>query len=696
MTFQKQLWDLLPNLLSSPTDFISQFPVLAKILLKVLVEERDLQLIVLSSIRSALRFALLPDAPAARKDMMSEFAYSFMRILFNLYGVADATKEDVEGITETSIGVLQCSALETIRMYVKLTPSVVIDNFINLAVKSIQLEDVALTRKIRILDLMAALVKKANTSGLNSMFSVIHPWFLTNETALQKKAFRIMEQIMKRSADKNAAEFFSLNDDEISHILDQGLDTIALNARAPLLAVYHCKLLSLTSYEGVQNFKARFLEKIIICLDKSHNIRTRSNALKCFVKLCQQLILFGSSKNETPSNALHSVLNTIFATLNRARKVCSNDDLSSLENARSANIALNIIAQKYVRVMDTPLLSDLIAHACNGIGDGRPAIRVLVIRLMRMLVKKLPNYAMQQYQELIISAVFDGQLTSDVTQKVRKANKLLLEVLIDRIGVEVLITRTNKLSWIKQLKSAAKRRRRISRRNTQAAHSTKTDEESDVPSTVPSVRTAGADTVLDMLSNSGSDGEETDEESVGCRTRGSSIWLKNDNEEDMMDLLDQNKMLKNIATAQPASLKDKRVQKLDKNCDGDCGEFKMTEDGRIIIEDTDMEENNEMIRRRLTGILHFTDKKMKVDGVDSDENEDHDLEHTSMVKSAACHNNKSTKASRCIRPKKSAISRQNRRYEPYAYIPLKQKKKQKVALKTLIKEAVADAKMRKD
>lgn len=55
-----------------------------------------------------------------------------------------------------------------------------------------------------------------------------------------------------------------------------------------------------------------------------------------------------------------------------------------------------------------------------------------------------------------MSAIFDGQLTANVTQKVRKANKLLLEVLVERYGVEILIARTNKLDWIKQLKAIAK------------------------------------------------------------------------------------------------------------------------------------------------------------------------------------------------------------------------------------------------
>lgn len=61
------MWGLLPNLLSSATDFIENFPHLAEILNKVLLEQPDLRLIVLSSLRSALRYALQPDATEERK-----------------------------------------------------------------------------------------------------------------------------------------------------------------------------------------------------------------------------------------------------------------------------------------------------------------------------------------------------------------------------------------------------------------------------------------------------------------------------------------------------------------------------------------------------------------------------------------------------------------------------------------------------
>ncbi|MCP9261924.1 hypothetical protein DINM_005233 [Dirofilaria immitis] len=560
ITISNQLWDFLPSLLNSATDFVQNFPHLAEIFGKVLLEQRDLRLIVLSSLRSALRYALQPDATETRKDVMRSFAYSFLRKLFVLYTVSNATMESVEGTTGNSLKTLRCSVLETIRIYVDLTPN-----------------------NIRILDLMATLVKKASVSGLNNVFSVIHPWFISSEIALQKKAFRILEEIMKRINDEAVEDFFASNIDEISNVLDQ-VDRINVLM--------------------IRNFRKKFLPKIIICLDKSHNIRTRSNALKCFVKLCQQLILLGSDESMSPSSVLHRVIDLIFDTLN-PEGLWSNED--SFEIVRSSIIALNVIAQKFTRILDASLLSRLISHACSWIGDGRPMIRVLIIRLLRMLSKKLPDYTMRQYQDLLLSSVFDGQLTTNITQKVRKANKLLLEVLVDRYGVEILMARTDKLDWIKQLKKLLKQGlRRQERRNGIEMQNINTSEEQDhdMISMATTARTAGADTIFNMLSYTDSENEtETDYESIGGRTRGNSIWLK------MMTELNSNK-------------NDK--------CNNS---FELTKDGRLIIENLDIDQQDKRKRKQLAKLLDMPDKKLKKDS-DSKSNSgsDHDDSNQTISK----------------------------------------------------------------
>uniref|UniRef100_A0A0R3S397 NUC173 domain-containing protein n=1 Tax=Elaeophora elaphi TaxID=1147741 RepID=A0A0R3S397_9BILA len=638
---------------------------------------------------------------------MRFFAYSFLRKLFTLYTVSNMTMESTQGITGNSLKTLRCSVLETVRIYVNLTPNNVIDNFVNLAVEKAQTKEMELDQKIRVLDLMAILVKKASVSGLSSVFSTIHPWFVSSEIALQKKAFRILEEIMKRMSDEALADFFVSCTDEINNVLDQDLDSIAKSARAALIAVYYVKLSSLTSFEHAEIFGKKFLSRIIICLDKSHNIRTRSVALKCFVKLCQQLILLGADESMSPSSVLHPVLNIIFSMLN-SEGLCPNED--PLEIVRSSTIALNVIAQKFTRILDTSLLSRLISHACSWIGDNRPVIRVLIIRLLRMLAKKLPDYTMRQYQDLLLSAVFDGQLTTDITQKVRKANRLLLEVLVDRYGVEVLMIRTNKLDWTKQLKAIAKIRlvfeafsstRRRERRNGTELRNINGGQDHDVVSVATSARTAGGDTILNMLCDTDSENEiEMDRESIGGRTRGSSIWLKNDDDEDMMDLLDRNKVLKKIATTRSDLLKNKKSQELNNNDNDKCTNgFKVTKDGRIIIENLDIDQHDKRKRKQLAKLLDMPEKKMKTDS-ESNSDSDSDYDNSKVInknksgwKSGGkgihrnvCKSSTGATSDNEFLKRRAAgdVRKKSEKYEPYAYIPIHKRRRGKNELKMLI------------
>lgn len=56
-----------------------------------------------------------------------------------------------------------------------------------------------------------------------------------------------------------------------------------------------------------------------------------------------------------------------------------------------------------------------------------------------------------------------------------------------------------------------------------------------------------------------------DAKSMSGRSLMSSVWLKEDDEEEMTDLLDRETMLKKIATARPQSSKRKRYMKMKYN-----------------------------------------------------------------------------------------------------------------------------------
>ncbi|KHJ75721.1 hypothetical protein OESDEN_24663 [Oesophagostomum dentatum] len=238
-----------------------------------------------------------------------------------------------------------------------------------------------------------------------------------------------------------------------------------------------------------------------------------------------------------------------------------------MDIARSTLVALNIVAQKQLKVLNGGHISRLVAHGCAWIGDGRAPVRILVIRLLRVLVQKLPEFALQQYRDLLLNSIFEGQLTCDITSKVRKANRLLLEVLVAKFGVDVLLKYTNKPDWVKQMKNIEKINRRKERQmSSEAAGKDSDDEEgtSEAGSRLTS-RTAGADTILKLLEDSDTSESDGEGEIAEMRSRTGSVWLKEDSDMgDATDLLDRKSMLLKVTTTDPSQLAKRKAKLMEK------------------------------------------------------------------------------------------------------------------------------------
>uniref|UniRef100_A0A0N5B150 NUC173 domain-containing protein n=1 Tax=Syphacia muris TaxID=451379 RepID=A0A0N5B150_9BILA len=712
-TIQKQIWELLPSFLNSTTDFESFFPELAPILGAALPERPDLLLIILSSLRSALRFALLPDAPDTRINLMQRFAKNYFPILFNLY-TCDTTKmgESIETLEEKgSHGAI----LETIRYYVELAPTDLLARYANTAIEKAHDTGSSIQKKAYVLDLLGAMVKSADLVTVRRSFTAVHDWFSGGDQKFQKKAFRVLEVIYKRYGDPKLKEFFTEFSEEIDSIISQELSAVVCSARAPFLSVLQMRVSSFENFDELNVFCQRILQSVVLCMDKSQNIHTRSNAVKCLLEICQRLIFLGANEERTPSTILCPIFDIVYTMSTPSSEADSGE--MSLKISRSTMVAMNVLVQKYVRIMNATSISKMVAHACSWIGDKRPPVRVLVIRMLRVLLKKLPDYTIHQFRELIISAVFDGQQATDVTQKVRKANKLLLEVLVERLSYEVLAKSTTKVEWLKQLKAIEKLRRRKQYRFTDNGQLEVDDDDSEVASTSAiTSRTATADTVLDMLEdsdkeNSGSEAGSVDGDDRRSRaghSRVGSMWLKADDDDEVLDLLDKDTVVSHVVTTKPFR-PDRHVEEgtAKKN-----ESFALTKDGRLIIDDFDELAKRGKKRRRDGDLFDLgededSDKKSKPnsrvnDAGDSDEDEvsdDEDFQKARSIFLYFCLTSKKYKpggggihrdttatgfGSKVGRLKTTRLrkaggdaKKKGAKYEPYAYLPLHGRKGQK-------------------
>uniref|UniRef100_A0A915EEI7 Ribosomal RNA-processing protein 12-like conserved domain-containing protein n=1 Tax=Ditylenchus dipsaci TaxID=166011 RepID=A0A915EEI7_9BILA len=331
-TAEAQIWALLPKVLdSNPTDFQDTFPSLCPILGAVLNERADLRMSILEALRATLKFS----------------------------STCDAAKEIMQARARTSYQSYQTSHPGDHSSICGCHPTDLISTYIQHAVEKVQEADSSLQKKALIMDILIAMSKGANTASLFMIIEAIKNWFSSSDAQMQKKAYRLLAEIYRRTRDP------SLN--------ENGSSKVASCAWPWRIATYRSVACSLADLETLQH---------------SYDI-------------------------DCPKTS--------------ALDECEPDEQGSVIRSLAWSVSTEVNA--------------------------------LASRLLRILCVRLPGYALEQYKEIIVNAVFLAKPTR--TSAARKANVILLEALLDKFGMETLVRCAGKqIGWVKQLKNLEKRRRR--------------------------------------------------------------------------------------------------------------------------------------------------------------------------------------------------------------------------------------------
>ncbi|CAO4366084.1 unnamed protein product [Caenorhabditis nigoni] len=707
-TFQFQLWELLPSFCESPSDLETSFPDIAPILGAALNERKDLRMTVLNAIRRALRFSLEPDAPAERMEVMSRYAKNFMPIFFNMYtgSVVDGGYDD-KGV--------RLSVLEAIRLYTEVTPAELVTRYVDSAIAKSKDGDettsttVASQKQARVLDILCALAKVAENDNISKILDTILPWFNSVDTnGVQKKAYRILEEVIQRRSNPEIEHLLETRNDYIENALLKPIESISFPARASYCSCVHMMFDGCSTMKEVMDLTQKLIRNIIMLLDKDNNVHTRQNSSKCIQFVCSKILdLVEDATVDTPSAVLEPVLSKLYELTTLTANQKTTGDIP-LHVARSCLVAANIIAQKQIKVLNTVATAKMISFACSWIAEGRAAVRILAIRLLRVLCQKIPEVMLQQFREQILTTVFEGQLTSDLTIKVRKANRLLLEVLVEKFGVNVLQKYTDKQDWIKQMKNIEKiRKRKLRKASGEGMEQDGSDDDgvSAISGSNVSGRTAGADTILELLEDSDADNDSDSEEQLMKKSRVGSVWLKNEGDGDVpMDLLDSSRMMDQITTMNPAILEKRKKKALEKRQKVEAG-FQFSKDGKMIVlgDDEENEDKKQIGKRKMRsgfdglgddeddgptrGSKHVKENSDSEDGI-MDDDDDDDRDAKTYVSRAPSYGGKGiyrdtsakSQVGSSVGSKKQQRSKQDQKQkpkqkgvQPYAYVPLRNK-----------------------
>ncbi|XP_019795292.1 RRP12-like protein [Delphinus delphis] len=640
-TLQWQIWTLLPGFCTRPTDVATAFKGLARTLGTAISERPDLRVTVCQALRTLITKGCEAEADRAE---VSRFAKNFLPILFNLYGQPVAA-----GDTPAP----RRAVLETIKTYLTITEPQLVNGFLEKASEKVLDPASSDFTRLSVLDLVVALAPHADEAAISKLYSTIRPYLESKAHGVQKKAYRVLEEVCA-SPQGPGARFVQSHLDDLKKTLLDSLRSTSSPAKRPRLKclIHIVRKLSAEHEE----FISALVPEVILCT-KEVSVGARKNAFALLVEMGHAFLRFGPD----PAEALQRYLVLIYPGL-----------VGAVTMVSCSILALTHLLFEFKGLMGASTMEQLLENVCLLLASRtRDVVRsALGFIKVSMVVMDMAHLA--KHVQLVMGAI--GKLSDDMRRHFRMKLRNLFTKFIRKFGFE-LVRKLLPEEYQKVLVNIrkAEARARKQRALSQAAAEEEVEEEEPF-------RGKG-DSIEEILADSEDEEDEEEERSRGkeqqrlARQRGRA-WLKEGGGDEPLNFLDP-KVAQRVLATQPGPGRGKKK---------DHG-FKVSADGRLIIReeedgDAKMEEeegakgeDEEMADlMEDVGIRSKKHQKLKHKEADSEELE---VPPQYQAGGSGIHRpvaKKATPGAEYKAKKAKGDMKKKGRLDPYAYIPLSKTK----------------------
>uniref|UniRef100_A0A669CNM4 Ribosomal RNA processing 12 homolog n=1 Tax=Oreochromis niloticus TaxID=8128 RepID=A0A669CNM4_ORENI len=536
-TLQLQIWTMLPGFCTCPVDVLTAFKGIARTLGMAVNERPDLRLTVCQALRTIINKSCSTEEEKAE---VGRFSKNFLPILFNVYSQEPAIGES---------GTYRMAVLDTIKVYLGITEMQMICTFLQKATERLTSAESNEFIRLSVMDLVVAMAPCVDEVTMTKTFELIRPYLETKEPSMQKKAYRVLEEMCGGERDA-CRSFVMSNLETLKVVLLETLKNASSPAKRPRLKCLSHIVRRLN--EDHKDFITTLLPEVIICT-KEVSVGARKSAYNLLVEIGNAFVRFcGNTKD-----AMEQYLVMVYAGLT-----------GSITMITCTVLALTRLVFEY---KGTPLITmeQLLQNIC-----------LLLSSHTREVVKAALGFI-----KVILFIMDPKTLASHVTVMVcTKAlqNKALIVccvvfvfvffpccVLSFELVKSMLPAEHHKvLTNIRKAEARNKRRKQ--------ATEEQDDSESDIE---------------EILAESDSDLSEDEGKPRGAQKKAGKqqkgrAWLKEGEEDDPLNFLDP-KVSQRVLATNP---------ELKKSAKADHG-FKVTSDGRLIIkedEDEDVKDKGEM------------------------------------------------------------------------------------------------------
>uniref|UniRef100_A0A8D2FDE4 Ribosomal RNA processing 12 homolog n=1 Tax=Theropithecus gelada TaxID=9565 RepID=A0A8D2FDE4_THEGE len=539
-TLQWQIWTLLPGFCTRPTDVATSFKGLARTLGTAISERPDLRVTVCQALRTLITKGCQAEADRVE---VSRFAKNFLPILFNLYGQPVAA-----GDTPAP----RRAVLETIRTYLTITDTQLVNSLLEKASEKVLDPASSDFTRLSVLDLVVALAPCADEAAISKLYSTIRPYLESKAHGVQKKAYRVLEEVCASPQGPGALFVQSHLEDLKKTLLDSLRSTSSPAKRPRLKCLLHIVRKLSAEHE---EFITALVPEVILCT-KEVSVGARKNAFALLVEMGHAFLRFGSNQEE----ALQRYLVLIYPGL-----------VGAVTMVSCSILALTHLLFEFKGLMGTSTVEQLLENVCLLLASRTRDVVKSALGFIKVAVTVMDMAHLAKHVQLVMEAI--GKLSDDMRRHFRMKLRNLFTKFIRKFGFE-LVKRLlpeeyhKVLANIRKAEARAKRHRALS----QAATEEEEEEEEEEPAQ------GKGDSIEEILADS-EDEEDNEEEE---RSRGkeqrklarqrSQAWLKEGGGDEPLNFLDP-KVAQRVLATQPGPGRGRKK---------DHG-FKVSADGRLII-----------------------------------------------------------------------------------------------------------------
>ncbi|XP_058910671.1 RRP12-like protein [Kogia breviceps] len=640
-TLQWQIWTLLPGFCTRPTDVATAFKGLARTLGMAISERPDLRVTVCQALRTLITKGCEAEADRAE---VSRFAKNFLPILFNLYGQPVAA-----GDTPAP----RRAVLETIKTYLTITEPQLVNGFLEKASEKVLDPASSDFTRLSVLDLVVALAPHADEAAISKLYFTIRPYLESKAHGVQKKAYRVLEEVCASPQGPGARFVQSHLDDLKKTLLDSLRSTSSPAKRPRLKCLIH--IVRKLSAEHEEFISALVLE-VILCT-KEVSVGARKNAFALLVEMGRAFLRFGPN----PAEALERYLVLIYPGL-----------VGAVTTVSCSILALTHLLFEFKGLMGTSTMEQLLENVCLLLTSRTRDVVRSALGFIKVAVVVMDVAHLAKHVQLVMGAI--GKLSDDMRRHFRMKLRNLFTKFIRKFGFELVRKLLPEeyqkvLVNIRKAEARAKKHRALN----QAAVEEEVEEEEPIQ--------GKGDSIEEILADSEDEEDEEEERSRGkeqqrlARQR-SRAWLKEGGGDEPLNFLDP-KVAQRVLATQPGPGRGKKK---------DHG-FKVSADGRLIIREEEddnakMEdeegakgEDEEMADlMEDVGIRSKKHQKLKQKEAD---NEELEMPPQYQAGGSGIHRpvaKKTTPGAEYKAKKAKGDVKKKGRLDPYAYIPLSKTK----------------------